>query len=104
MPLKPLIPQSSFLYLPRAPEAATYPVPPKPLSAEYFDGWYASQAATQVVAGIMNRHMGFPPGTRAGMVHAGAIPEPAEALRLRPGSRLLVKRSEGSSSPVAGRR
>jgi SAM-dependent methyltransferase len=64
-------------------------VPPKPLSAEYFDGWYASQAATQVVAGIMNRHMGFPPGTRAGMVHAGAIPELAEALRLRPGSRLL---------------
>ena len=38
-------------------------MPPKPLSAGYFDGWYADQAATQVVAGIMNRHMGFPPGT-----------------------------------------
>ena len=43
-------------------------MPPKPLSAEYFDGWYADQAATQVVAEIMNRHMGFPPDTRAGTV------------------------------------
>ena len=64
-------------------------MPPKPLSAEYFDGWYADQAATQVVARIMNRHMGFPPGTRAGTVPAEAIPELAEALRLRPGSTLL---------------
>jgi len=65
------------------------PVPPKPRSAEYFDGWYADQAATQAVAEIMNRHMGFPPGTRAGTVPAEAIPELAEALRLRPGSTLL---------------
>ena len=64
-------------------------MPPKPLSAEYFNGWYADQAATQVVAEIMNRHMGFPPGTRAGTVPAEAIPELAEALRLRPGSILL---------------
>ena len=64
-------------------------MPPKPLSAEYFDGWYADQAATQVVAGIMNRHMGFPPGTRAGTVPAEAVPELADALRLRPGSTLL---------------
>jgi SAM-dependent methyltransferase len=64
-------------------------VPPEPLSAEYFDGWYADQAATQVVAGIMNRHMGFPPGIRAGTVPAEAIPELTEALRLRPGSMLL---------------
>jgi SAM-dependent methyltransferase len=64
-------------------------VPPKPLSAEYFDGWYADQSATQVVAGIMNRHMGFPPDTRAGTVLAEAIPELAEALRLRAGSMLL---------------
>lgn len=67
----------------------TYPVPQKPLSAEYFDGWYADQAATQVVAEIMNRHMGFPPDTRAGTVPGEAIPELAEALRLRPGSMLL---------------
>ena len=46
-------------------------MPPKPLSAGYFDGWYADQAATQVVAEIMNRHMGFPPGTRAGTVPGG---------------------------------
>ena len=64
-------------------------MPPKPLSAEYFDGWYADQAATQVVAEIMNRHMGFPPGTRAGTVPGEAIPELTEGLRLRPGSTLL---------------
>ena len=64
-------------------------MPPKPLSAEYFDGWYADQGATHVVAEIMNRHMGFPPGTRAGVVLAEAIPELTEALRLRAGSTLL---------------
>jgi SAM-dependent methyltransferase len=64
-------------------------MPPKPRSAEYFDGWYADQAATLVVAEIMNRHMGFPPGTRAGVVPAEAIPELAEGLRLRPRSTLL---------------
>jgi len=64
-------------------------MPPKPLSAEYFDGWYADQAAMPAVAEIMNRHMGFPPGTRAGVVPAEAVPELAEGLRLRPGSTLL---------------
>lgn len=37
----------------------------------------------------MNRHVGFPSGTRAGVVPAEAIPELAEELRLRPGSTLL---------------
>jgi SAM-dependent methyltransferase len=60
-----------------------------PRSAEYFDGWYADQAATPTVAEIMNRHMGFPPGTRAGVVIAEALPELAEELRLRPGSTLV---------------
>jgi SAM-dependent methyltransferase len=64
-------------------------MPPKPLSAEYFDGWYADQAAMPAVAEIMNRHVGFPPGMRAGVVPAEAIPELAEELRLRPGSTLL---------------
>ena len=64
-------------------------MPPKPRSAEYFDGWYADKAATPAVAEIMNRHMGFPPETRAGTVPAEAIPELAEELRLRPGSTLL---------------
>ena len=63
--------------------------PRNPLSADYFDGWYADQAAVPAVAEIMNRHMGFPPGTRAGVVAAEAIPELAEELRLRPGSTLL---------------
>ena len=65
------------------------PTPPKPRSAEYFDGWYANKAATTTVAQIMNRHMGFPPGTRAGVVTAEAIPELAGELRLTPGSTLL---------------
>jgi SAM-dependent methyltransferase len=64
-------------------------MPPKPLSAEYFDGWYADQAAMPTVAEIMNRHTGFPPDMRAGVVPASAIPELAEELRLRPGSTLL---------------
>ena len=64
-------------------------MPPKPLSAEYFDGWYANQTAMPAVAEIMSRHMGFPPGTRAGVVAAEAIPELAEELRLRPGSTVL---------------
>ena len=37
----------------------------------------------------MNRHMGFPPGTRAGTVPAEAVPELAAQLRLSPGSTLL---------------
>jgi SAM-dependent methyltransferase len=64
-------------------------MPPTPRSAGYFDGWYADQAATPAVAEIMNRHMGFPPDTRAGVVIAEAIPELAEELRLEPGSTLL---------------
>ena len=64
-------------------------MPPKPLSAEYFDGWYADQAAMPTVAEIMNRHMGFPPGTRAGVIAIEAIPELTEVLRLRRGSVLL---------------
>ena len=64
-------------------------MPPKPRSAEYFDGWYADRVATPTVDEIMNRHMGFPPDTRAGVVPAEAIPELAEELRLTPGSTLL---------------
>jgi SAM-dependent methyltransferase len=64
-------------------------VPPKPLSAGYFDGWYADRAAMPAVDEIMNRHMGFPPGTRAGVVTAQAIPELAGELRLTPRSTLL---------------
>ena len=65
------------------------PVPPKPRSAGYFDGWYANQAATTTVADIMNRHMGFPPDMRAGVVPTEAIPELTGELRLMPGGTLL---------------
>jgi ubiquinone/menaquinone biosynthesis C-methylase UbiE len=64
-------------------------MPPTPRSAEYFDGWYANQAAMPTVAEIMNRHMGFPPGARAGVIATDAIPELTEELRLKPGSTLL---------------
>ena len=64
-------------------------MPAKPRSAEYFDGWYADRVITPAVDEIMNRHMGFAPGTRAGTVPAEAIPELAGELRLTPGSRLL---------------
>lgn len=64
-------------------------MPPKPRSDEYFDGWYADQAAASVIAEIKNRHLGFPPGTRAGVVAAEAIPELAAELRLEPGDTLL---------------
>lgn len=64
-------------------------MPPAPRSAEYFDGWYANQSATPVVAEIMSRHMGLPPGTLAGTVPAEALPELAAELRLGPGMTLL---------------
>jgi SAM-dependent methyltransferase len=64
-------------------------MPPTPLSAEYFNGWYADQSAMPAVAEMMNRHTGFPPGTRAGVVPADAIPELAGELQLGPGSTLL---------------
>jgi len=67
----------------------TEPVPTKPRSAEYFDGWYADRVATPAVDEIMNRHTGFPPGTRAGILPAQAVPELAGELRLTPGSTLL---------------
>ena len=67
----------------------TEPMPPKPLSAEYFDGWYADRVAAPAVDEIMNRHMGFRPGTRAGVLTAEAIPELAGELRLTAGSTLL---------------
>src|ERR1700722_1106145 len=62
---------------------------PRPRSAQYFDGWYADRVAMPAVDEIMNRHTGFPPGTRAGVVPAEAIPELAGELRLRPGGTLL---------------
>src|SRR6516164_4521266 len=76
--------------MPLSPAAFyTEPMPPKPLSAGYFDGWYADRVAAPTVDEIMNRHMGFLPGTRAGVLAAEAIPELAGELRLTPGSTLL---------------
>lgn len=62
---------------------------PKPLSAEYFDDWYASKAATPAVAEITNRHMGLPADLSAGVIPAEAIGELITGLRLKPGDTLL---------------
>ena len=64
-------------------------MPPKPLSAEYFDDWYASKATTPSVAEVTNRHMGLPAGLDAGVVAAEAIPELIAGLGLKPGGTLL---------------
>jgi SAM-dependent methyltransferase len=64
-------------------------MPPKPLSAEHFDTWFADRVAAPTVDEIMNRHMGFLPDTRAGVVPAEAVPELADELRLTAGSTLL---------------
>ena len=59
-------------------------MPLKPRSAEYFDGWYADRVATSAVDEIMSRHMGFPPGTRAGVVPAQAVAELARRRKAQP--------------------
>ena len=64
-------------------------MPPTPLSAEYFDDWYAGKAATPAVGEITNRHMGLPADLSAGVVAAEAIPELITGLRLKPGDTLL---------------
>jgi SAM-dependent methyltransferase len=64
-------------------------VPPKPLSADYWDNWYAGKAAAHTVGEVMNRHLGLPPDLLAGVVPAEAIPELTTELRLKPGDTLL---------------
>lgn len=64
-------------------------MPPKPLSPDYWDYWYASKAAAPAVREIMNRHLGFPPDLLAGIVPAEAIGELTTELRLQPGDTLL---------------
>jgi SAM-dependent methyltransferase len=63
-------------------------MPSQKRSDKYFDGWYANQAVSPLVAAVMNRHMGLPPDLLAGVVSAEAIPEIADELRLRPGELL----------------
>jgi SAM-dependent methyltransferase len=58
-------------------------------SDKYFDGWYADQEATPIVAEIMNRHMGLPQHLEAGVVAVEAIEEIAVELRLSPGDLLV---------------
>jgi SAM-dependent methyltransferase len=64
-------------------------MPPEPLSAGYFDEWYADKAATPTVAEITNRLMGLPADLSAGVVPGDAIAGLLAALRLRPRDTLL---------------
>src|SRR5690242_14307897 len=61
---------------------------PEPLSAEYFDRWYAVEAADTAVTEIMRRHLGFPPDLLVGVATADAIPEIMGTFQLRPGASL----------------
>jgi SAM-dependent methyltransferase len=63
-------------------------MPTQKRSDKYFDGWYANQAVSPLVAAVMNRHMDLPPDLLAGVVAAEAIPEITAELRLRPGDLL----------------
>jgi SAM-dependent methyltransferase len=64
-------------------------MPPKPLSVDYWDDWYADKAAVPAVAEVMNRHLGLPPDLLAGILPAEAIGELTAELRLKPGDTLL---------------
>lgn len=64
-------------------------MPPKPLSVDYWDDWYASKTAAPAVAEVMNRHLGLPPDLLAGILPAEAIGELTAELRLKPASILV---------------
>jgi SAM-dependent methyltransferase len=64
-------------------------MPPKRLSVEYWDDWYAGKAAAPTVGEVMNRHLGLPAALLAGVLAAEAIPEITTELRLKPGDTLL---------------
>jgi SAM-dependent methyltransferase len=63
---------------------------PPPLSAEYFDGWYADMARSPVRDEILQRHLGLPPHLLStGVLGWEGLGEVIAALRLSPGDPLL---------------
>jgi SAM-dependent methyltransferase len=70
--------------------ATEHPVRPVPRDAEYFDGWYADMAASPARDAIWARALGLPPELRSSsLLPWPGIAEVTEALRLRPGARLV---------------
>jgi SAM-dependent methyltransferase len=65
-------------------------MPPNPLSAEYFDGWYHDKAGTPEVDEVHRRVLGLPPTVPSSSCLPGdGIAEVADELRLAPGYVLL---------------
>ncbi len=63
---------------------------PQPLSAEYFDGWYADMVATPTKDSIEQRHLGLPPELLStSLLTWDGIADVTTALRLGPGQLLL---------------
>jgi 2-polyprenyl-3-methyl-5-hydroxy-6-metoxy-1,4-benzoquinol methylase len=65
-------------------------VPPGPLSAEYFDGWYRDKSENPQVDEVHRRVLGLPPTVPSGSCLPGdGIAEVASELRLTAGPALL---------------
>ena len=65
-------------------------VTPAPLSAQYFDGWYADMAGSSAKDEVMRRHLGLPPYLQStSLLGWEGIGEVTEALRLSSGDILL---------------
>ena len=65
-------------------------MPPKPISAEYFDAWYRDKTDTPQVDEMHRRVLGLPPTVPSGSCVPGdGIPEIAGELRLATGNVLL---------------
>jgi SAM-dependent methyltransferase len=63
---------------------------PPPLSAEYFDRWYADKSATPQLDQIWQRHLGLPAGLLStSLLDREGLAELVDALRLRPGETVL---------------
>jgi SAM-dependent methyltransferase len=63
---------------------------PPPLSAAYFDGWYADMVGSSVKDAIEQRHLGLPPHLLStSLLTWDGIGEVVDALRLAPGDTLL---------------
>lgn len=79
---------------------------PRRLSAEYFDQWYSNMAGESPGDAVKRRHLGLPAHfLSSSLLPWEGIGEVAEALRLRPGDRLvdLACGRGGYGLEIAGR-
>jgi hypothetical protein len=79
-------------------------VPPKPLSVDYWDDWYASKAATPTVGEVMNRHLGLPPDLLAGRSRRWRMRSRSSAGHEPDGTITLASPSRGSARLTRCRR